>query len=152
MPNAECPCLSGQIYLTCCGPYHQKQAIAPTAEGLMRSRYTAFVMQLSGYLQDTHHVSTRPSESSEESYINLAETPWLGLTLLDIEQQDDSATVEFVAFYKDQPIGQLHERSRFIKEHGSWFYLDGQFLAAIALAKKSACFCGSGKKLKHCHG
>jgi len=152
MNNAKCPCLSGQPYLSCCAPYHQKQSVAPTAEALMRSRYSAFVMQLASYLHDTHHISTRPAESPETDPSSLANTQWLGLTIREVDQHADSAAVEFIAFYQDQPIGQLHERSRFIKEHGNWFYLDGQFLAPIKLARNAACICGSGKKLKRCHG
>lgn len=149
MSDSNCPCLSGQPYLSCCAPYHQNQALAPTAEALMRSRYSAFVLQLAGYLHDTHHLSTRPADDESNS---LAETHWLGLSLREVDHHDDSATVEFIAFYQDQPIGQLHERSRFIKEQGRWLYLDGQFLAPIKLARNSACICGSGKKLKRCHG
>lgn len=118
----------------------------------MRSRYSAFVMQLTAYLSDTHHVSTRPAKPSHDGELLLDDTQWLGLTLRRIEQHTDSALITFVAFYHDQPIGQLHERSRFIKENGKWFYLEGEFLAPIKLGRNTACICGSGKKLKQCHG
>ncbi len=123
----NCPCCSALAYADCCGRYHQGplHLQAPTAEALMRSRYSAFVLDLLDYLLATWHVSTRPA--------TLAPNPpglrWLGLDVRQYTQQDaDHATVEFVARSK---VGgrahRLHERSRFVREHGRWFYLDGHF-------------------------
>jgi SEC-C motif-containing protein len=41
----------------------------------------------------------------------------------------DTATVEFVARFKvgGQPAVRLHEVSRFVREDGRWFYVDGTF-------------------------
>ena len=62
--QTPCPCGSGQPYTGCCGRWHggPQHLQAPTAEALMRSRYSAYVLQLAPYLQDTWHASTRPAE------------------------------------------------------------------------------------------
>jgi SEC-C motif-containing protein len=90
----------------------------------MRSRYTAYVLLAEDYLQATWHPATRPAS------LGLAEdvqTRWLGLEVKRHEQQDtDHATVEFVARYKVHGRAhRLHEVSRFAREDGRWFYVDG---------------------------
>lgn len=111
-------------YTNCCGRYldHWDDAAAPDAESLMRSRYTAFVMERGDYLQATWHASTRPAALDFESG-----TKWLGLEVRGHRAtSDDRAVVEFVARYR---VGgravRLHETSRFVREQGRWFYVDG---------------------------
>ena len=93
----------------------------------MRSRYSAYVLKLDDYLLATWHVSTRPSEID----LNADSTKWLGLDVRRHLQQDDShATVEFVARYRIAGRGyRLHELSRFVREDGRWYYVDGDMLA-----------------------
>lgn len=91
----------------------------------MRSRYTAYTLLREDYLLATWHASTRPDS------LSLAEdvpTKWLGLEVKRFELQDaDHAVVEFVARYKVGGRAQrLHEVSRFVREAGKWFYLDGE--------------------------
>lgn len=92
----------------------------------MRSRYTAFVHGREDYLLATWHATTRPIE------LDLAAPPtqWLGLQILQTERGgavDREGLVEFVARYKvNGRAGRLHERSRFVREDGRWFYIDGQ--------------------------
>lgn len=91
----------------------------------MRSRYTAYALGKAAYLSNTWHASTRPA------LLNLDEQPapkWIGLQVLHHEQQDDRhATVEFVARYKvNGRAFKLQEISRFVKENGRWFYVDGE--------------------------
>ena len=60
----RCPCRKKretETYAECCEPYHKGQKPAPTAEALMRSRYTAFALKDAAYLTVTWHRSTRPS-------------------------------------------------------------------------------------------
>jgi SEC-C motif-containing protein len=118
-----CPCGGGK-YAACCESFHQGEP-APTAERLMRSRYSAFVLKLEPYLLATWHASTRPATLSLEN----DNTQWLGLTIK--QHQDDGpdqATVEFVARYKSNGRAcKLHETSRFVRENGRWFYVDGIF-------------------------
>lgn len=147
-----CPCLSGSSYQACCGLLHQGKQTAETAEQLMRSRYSAFVMQHSEYLQSTLHPTQRQPDDIASFQQIMQTTHWLGLTIVDHVQDGDEAEVEFIAFYADHPLGQLHERSRFCRQDGQWFYLEGEFLPPIKLGRNESCVCGSGKKLKRCHG
>jgi SEC-C motif-containing protein len=98
---------------------------APTAEALMRSRYSAYVLRNEPYLLATWHVSTRPES------LELADdaTKWIGLEIKRSEAGgpgDERGLVEFVARYK---VGgrafRLHETSRFVREDGRWYYVDG---------------------------
>ena len=120
-PSAPCPCGTGKAHESCCGPLHQC-APAATAEALMRSRYSAYVLQLADYLSATWHPSTRPST------LELDPPRWLGLQVKRHEASGDTATVEFVARYKvGGKAGRLQECSRFVREDGRWYYLDGEF-------------------------
>ncbi len=108
----------------CCGRFVGELAgmPAPDAESLMRSRYTAFVLDDEAYLLATWHSSTRPQQAGSEPG-----TKWLGLEVRDHRAMDaERAEVEFVARYR---IGgkavRLHERSRFVREEGRWYYVDG---------------------------
>lgn len=122
----SCPCGSGLTYGRCCAPWHAGAA-AQTAEALMRSRYSAYVLKLEDYLLSTWHASTRPSELD----LDADSTRWLGLDVRRHLLQDDShAMVEFVARYRIAGRGhRLHELSRFVHEDGRWYYVDGEMLA-----------------------
>lgn len=121
-----CPCGSTKQYVDCCARFVDSQEPAPSAEALMRSRYTAYTLLREDYLRSTWHHSTRPSALGLASD---APTKWLGLEVLRHEQQDaDRAIVEFVARYKvNGRAHRLHEVSRFVREGGRWFYVDGEF-------------------------
>lgn len=121
-----CPCGSGHTYAGCCGRWHAGPGHlqAPDAQALMRSRYSAYVLGLTPYLMDTWHASTRPSEG-------VALEPgvrWLGLELRSHTVQDPHhAEVHFVA--RSKLGGRAHrlvEHSRFVREGGRWFYVDGR--------------------------
>ena len=123
--NATCPCGSGASYAACCGRYHEGPAAlqAPGPEALMRSRYSAFVLDLGDYLLATWHPDTRPPVLDP----NPPGLKWLGLEVKAAKLQDaDHGTVEFVARSKLGGRAQrLHESSRFVREAGRWFYVDG---------------------------
>jgi SEC-C motif-containing protein len=91
----------------------------------MRSRYSAFVLGDVPYLLATWHSSQRPAELTLETG-----GKWLGL---EIKQHrvtgPDTAEVEFVARSRvgGKAVRQ-HERSRFVREDGRWFYVDGDEL------------------------
>lgn len=92
----------------------------------MRSRYAAFALQLEPYLLVTWHASTRPPMVEFE-----AGTKWLGLSVKSFHETGlDRAEVEFVARYKlgGGSAVRLHERSRFVREDGRWFYVDGDLI------------------------
>lgn len=136
MPTAPkpsaCPC-GGSAFAACCGPYIAGDAVAPTAETLMRSRYSAYTLRDEAYLRATWH----PSTLSAGPIVDPDERcQWLGLEVksalrlrqrkANLPESPDSDTVEFVARYK---IGgrahRLHEVSRFVRERSGdaarWF-------------------------------
>ena len=89
----------------------------------MRSRYSAYVLELGDYLQATWYHSTRPPEAPGfEPGLR-----WLGLEVRKhVTLPDDAAVVEFVARSKRGGRAQrLRETSRFVREGGRWFYVDG---------------------------
>ncbi len=124
-PEAPCPCGSGASYAACCGRFHAGEAhlLAPDAERLMRSRYSAYVLGLADYLLATWHPSTRPTHLEPDP----PGLKWLGLQVRRHERQDDEhATVSFVARSKlGGRAHRLQETSRFVREGGRWFYVDG---------------------------
>lgn len=92
----------------------------------MRSRYTAFVLERADYLLATWHTSRRPSGISFDPDVK-----WLGLEVRRHHPLDDThAEVEFVARQKKPGSAaiRLHERSRFVRELGRWYYVDGDHL------------------------
>lgn len=90
----------------------------------MRSRYAAFERRDAAWLLGTWHPSTRPAALELSPA-----TVWRGLQIVDTVDggpDDDSGVVEFRAAYIDDGrYGMLHERSRFVREGGRWYYLDG---------------------------
>lgn len=125
MPTpTRCPCLSGLTYDECCGPLHRGERAAPTAEALMRSRYSAFAVGDPAYLRATWHPSTRPAAIDLDDA-----TVWRRLDVLATSGGgpfDTRGTVEFRASYSDPSgRGSLHEVSRFVREDGAWTYVDG---------------------------
>lgn len=125
MKISMCPCESGQSLTDCCGVWHQGFAAgryAPTPEALMRSRYSAYVLGLGDYLLATWHPSTAPGD------LELQTVKWLGLEVRHAAMAGDAGVVEFVARYRVNGKGErLHETSRFVREGGRWYYIDGQF-------------------------
>jgi SEC-C motif-containing protein len=111
-------------YADCCGRYvdHFNTMPAPDAAHLMRSRYSAFVHKSVDYLLATWHSSTRPASLDLDTG-----TKWLGLEVRAHQGTGaDTAEVEFVARYRVAGRAvRMHERSRFVREDGRWFYVDG---------------------------
>lgn len=90
----------------------------------MRSRFSAYAMQLADYLLATWHPSTRPAALAFDEQPPLR---WLGLDVKRHVPQGDAAVVEFVARYRQGGgrAGRMHETSRFVREDGRWYYVDG---------------------------
>lgn len=179
--TTHCLCGNPRRYEHCCQPFVLGTTIAATPEQLMRSRFSAFKSRHGGYLVDSSHPSTRGANDLGELEQNFESTEWLSLQVLStspLSPQSPSpvpaatalpegtkSNVEFVAFYRPRQskiknpspapdsasIEQLHENSTFVFEQGKWFYLSGEILAPIKLGRNTPCWCGSGKKLKHCH-
>ena len=121
---SECPCGSGHPYARCCEPYLDG-APAPTAEALMRSRYTAYVLRNEDHLFRTWHPRTRPSLPYTDR-----EMQWTGLRIDEVvagQVGDSTGVVEFVASWvgEDGRIASMRERSRFERRGGRWVYVEG---------------------------
>lgn len=121
-----CPCQSGKNYSDCCEPCHEGSDTAPTAESLMRSRYSAYVLQKAAYLHRSWSAQTRPTKHSLKKALPVN---WTGLQIIRTERggmSDSDGIVEFIATYQDgDKLAQLHETSRFSRENGRWVYVAG---------------------------
>jgi len=158
---AECLCGSESDFDACCGPIIGGVP-APTAEALMRSRFTAFANGELDHIENTHATAVRGdfNRSTVESTANAVK--WISLEILDTVEggvDDDTGVVEFAArFKKDGKILMHHERSGFHREDGKWVYVDGQInpkskpIRVEKMGRNEPCPCGSGKKYKKCCG
>ncbi len=154
----DCPCGSGQLLADCCGPYLIGVKTAPTAEALMRSRYTAYVEHDDAYLLASWDPQTRPDDPHPSADDG---TTWTGLKILRTEagaEGDDEGVVEFIAScdVRGTPA-QLHEISQFRRSEGRWLYVDGDTQQPVRrsqpkVGRNEPCPCGSGKKHKKCCG
>lgn len=124
----QCPCQSDKSYAECCEPYHLGEQHAATAEILMRSRYSAYVLQKANYLHRSWSAQTRPTKQSLKKADPMV---WLGLEIIRTEKGgplDNEGVVEFSARYQDgDEPAQLHETSQFTREHGRWVYVEGDY-------------------------
>lgn len=147
LPSTPCPCGSNQPLSDCCGRWLHHHQPAPTAEALMRSRYSAYVLGEHDYIRSSWHPDTCPQ--------NLGGTTlhWIGLQIIGSEQggeQETAGRVEFTASYVQNGEGnQLHETSRFVRENGQWLYVDGECQLS-KIARNADCPCGSQRKFKRC--
>jgi SEC-C motif-containing protein len=125
MSQLKCYCGSLKEFSHCCEVYIKGLNKAPTAEALMRSRYSAFATQKADYLVATTHFSTRNQHKKEDILEWSQNNKWTKLMVLEAT----AFTVTFKAFYLDSELqAQIHqEHSTFKLENGSWFYVDGQF-------------------------
>ena len=125
-PSKEpCPCASSRPYGQCCGVWHAGTP-APDAQSLMRSRYSAFVLCNEPYLLATWHPDRRP-----RSIPFNPNQKWLGLRIVEARLTGEgTAEVEFIARSRGSNAAAVrhHEHSRFVREAGSWFYVDGDVL------------------------
>lgn len=122
---ATCPCGTGRSLADCCGRWLDGEP-APTAEMLMRSRYSAYVLCLDAYLLATWHATTRPA--TLDLAMQSPKPHWLGLSVKRHENPTpDTAVVEFVARMRvgGGSAQRMHEVSRFVRDDGRWYYVDG---------------------------
>jgi len=121
MSGLACPCGLGDDYDSCCGRFHAGTP-APTAESLMRSRYSAFAVGDAGYLLRTWHPSARPKSLTLDPALR-----WTRLAVLETHGGglfDADGTVAFRATYvQEGRRGVLAETSNFVREEGFWTYL-----------------------------
>ena len=123
-----CPCGSGRSYETCCEVYHHNYS-APTAEALMRSRYSAFVFGLTDYLYETTHPSHRAKNLKAEIAFTCKALAWTKLEVLSVwqgKEKDKVGKVSFRASFMQEGKEGLHvEHSRFKRFGKTWKYVDG---------------------------
>ncbi len=158
-----CPCGSQLEAAKCCEPYVLGEAVAPTAEALMRSRYVSYTMGKVEYIATTHDPDKQDEVDLKAAEQWAEHAEWQGLDIVDVEAGgagDDEGVVEFVARFGMQGKDQRHhERSRFKKVEGKWYYVDGDMAKnkpvvreAAKVGRNEPCPCGSGKKFKRCCG
>ncbi|WP_372470507.1 YchJ family protein [Nonomuraea aurantiaca] len=119
--SAPCPCGLPATYGECCGRLHRGLAAAPTAEALMRSRFSAFSVGDAGYLLRTWHPAARPARLDLDRG-----TRWTRLEILETTGGSvvhTEGTVRFRAHYTDNgEAGCIEEHSRFVRHEGGWTY------------------------------
>lgn len=126
----NCPCGSNADFQACCAPYLHVTKYAPTPEALMRSRYTAYFKGNLTYIEATMRgpalVKFHQQRHVKRSYA------WAGLQVITAygDVNPNVGYVEFIAKYKhNNQANQIHELSKFHREEGRWYYVDGEFLS-----------------------
>ncbi len=123
----QCPCSPSKKYSDCCEKAHQNIQTVLTAEGLMRSRYSAFVLANINYLKKSHQSTVRPSDKENKEILQWTKSiEWIKLEVLNTTKgtkTDLTGTVEFKAFFiENGEIDVIHENSSFGKENNHWVY------------------------------
>jgi len=155
-----CPCGSGRAYKECCEPYIKGKKPAPTAEALMRSRYSAYAEHEINYILETCSEDEKEKIDVRQTKEWSENSKWLGLKILSTEKggaKDTEGIVEFEASYEMDGLRELHrEKASFIKTNDRWFYTQGEVRPDTVvrvgpkIGRNEPCPCGSGKKYKHC--
>ena len=122
---SNCYCGNSIPFQDCCEPYIKGIDNAPTAEKLMRSRYSAFASGAADYLANTTHISKSRYLNKKEILAWSKANKWLKLEVL----ASTETTVTFKAYYLDENLkAQVHyEHSTFKFENNKWFYVDGEY-------------------------
>jgi SEC-C motif domain protein len=125
MIKNNCYCGSNKTFNNCCEPYIKGIQKPETAEILMRSRFSAYVTHSINYLLNTTHVLQRKYYPKDAIELWATSNQWIRLEIIDTTEN----TVTFKAYFLDSKLtAQVHhEKSTFIFENGSWFYVDGFF-------------------------
>jgi SEC-C motif domain protein len=164
-----CPCRSLDTqkleFNNCCAPFLQGLKKAPTAESMMRSRYSAYVNKNIDYIDQTQTQTEGEVFDKKEAEKWAESSEWMGLEIKKTQKgqvEDSTGIVEFIAHYKDKASGtelHHHETSLFIKEDQVWKFKEGQIHGAQPvkrlepkIGRNDPCACGSGKKFKKCCG
>ncbi len=156
-----CPCGSERDLDACCGAIIAGKK-APTAEALLRSRYSAYTLGNIGYLADTLSPDVRGDFDQIEAETTAGDTKWQGLevrAIVDGGEDDETGSVEFIARFRlhDQPR-MHHELADFRRENGRWMCVGGKMnptgppRQVTKVGRNEPCPCGSGKKFKKCCG
>ena len=161
--TTDCPCGSGATYGECCAPIIKGKVLAPTAEALMRSRYTAYVTGDVDHLGNTLDEAGRRDFDAESALQWAQSADWQGLEIVAVEKggaKDDEGIVEFIASYEvDEQTMAHHERAQFRKSGKQWEFVQGRVIGRDPyrredpkVGRNDPCVCGSAKKYKKCCG
>lgn len=158
----KCCCGKSAEFEKCCKPYIKGMKNPPTAEDLMRARYSAYVTGDIDFIESTHSLGKRDALDVEETRKWSSESEWLGLEILSTEnggKNDTEGTVEFKASFNQNGISYVHhEISTFKKADGKWYFDSGEIVPSTVvrsgekIGRNDPCPCGSGKKYKKCCG
>ncbi len=160
--DGSCPCGSKRPYRECCEPLLRGDHSAETAEGLMRSRYSAYVVGAIDYIHETLHPDHRQDHDLEAARRWSTGSEWLGLEIVATTGGgvgESQGVVEFKAHYRNSRgvTRTAHEVSRFESIDGRWYYVDGEMPRPDTVQRQQRkvgrnepCPCGSGKKYKKC--
>lgn len=125
--QSVCPCGSKNSLADCCLPYIEGKSLAPTAEALMRSRYTAHVILAIDYLWNTWSQEERIRSSKTEIAAWASSCEWLGLQIIETQDgdvRDNQGLVNFIALFRQNgELQQHHEVSIFKKTLQGWQYV-----------------------------
>lgn len=163
MSDTLCPCCSGKQFSECCGPIVEHSIKAPTAESLMRARYTAYAMCNIDFLYASSGKEVQDEFDPEASRRWAEGSQWDGMEVISTEkgtEADDDGIVEFIARYSVNGTEfEHHERSIFQRVNGEWKFIDGKLVKPEPFVRETPkvgrndpCPCGSGKKYKKCCG
>lgn len=158
-----CPCKSGKTYGECCEPILEGKVKAPTAEALMRARYSAYATEHIDFLRESTVPAVQAEFDAETSLAWSRAAEWLGLEIVATEkggENDDTGVVEFRALYSAEgKVCNHHERSTFVKDKDGWKFENGELMTEKPMKREEPkigrndpCPCGSGKKYKKCCG
>jgi len=162
-PSNDCPCTSGKSFAACCEPYVTGKASAPTAEALMRARYTSYATGRIDFIEKTHAPESRADFDRKASEKWAKESTWGGLSVVAVKgggPEDAEGVVNFVARFATGGQDYEHrEIATFRKDKGTWWFVDGKspkpetfVRSGPEVGRNDPCHCGSGKKFKKCHG
>jgi SEC-C motif-containing protein len=162
MTTSDCPCGSAKPLAQCCQPYIDGRAQPPTAQALMRARYTSFVIGRIDFVEATHDPEAGDNFDRKAAEKWSKESQWKGLHIVAVKDggpEDETGIVTFVALFAQGGKDYRHEEmSRFRKKDGRWLFVEALEPQKTFekkgpdLGRNDPCHCGSGKKFKKCHG
>jgi SEC-C motif-containing protein len=152
----NCFCGNDFTFEQCCQPIISDKIDPQNSEQLMRSRFTAYVIEDYQYIRQTYASAQRSKLTVNGIAYSAQDTQWLSLQVLAHHSQENTAQVEFKAFYQvDKHYYVMHELSDFVREDDKWYYTTGVMQKGsgeFSPERNSQCLCGSGKKFKKCCG
>lgn len=163
MTSTDCPCGTGKAFTACCEPYIAGKTPAPTAEALMRARYSSYATGAIDFVEKSHAPESRADFDRKASEKWAKDSTWNGLSVVATKggtAADTKGIVSFVArFTQAGQDYEHHEIATFRKEGTTWLFIDGKspkpetvVNTGPDVGRNDPCHCGSKTKFKKCHG